>query len=146
MCEGVCFMHGDEVMRVFYINPKALLPVLMQDGSIRLMPWGRRRKQTGQLPATGWARLDAIYSGRWDKFFPKPVKIPVLSFMDRDIEGQRRWYDLQKGQFIQGLIARDGHEKRVYIVIIEPEVEDAELHHRWPRVVQRGEKSRYSFE
>jgi hypothetical protein len=66
--------------------------------------------------------------------------------MDRDIEGQHHWYDLQKGQFIQGLIAREGHERRVYIVIIEPEVEDAEQHQRWPRVVQRGEKSRYSFE
>jgi hypothetical protein len=141
MCGGVYFKHGDAVMRMFFPNPKAVLPILLQDGNIQLLAWGRRQKQQGRLPATGWARLDAIYSGRWDKFFPIPVKIPVLSFMEKDLEGQSHWYDLQKGQFIQGLIARDHNERRVYVVTIEPELEDAQIHSRWPRVVQAGEKT-----
>lgn len=143
MCGGVYFKHGDAVLRVFFPNPRAELPILMQGGNIQLLAWGRRQKQPGQLPATGWARLDAIYAGRWDKFFPIPVKIPVLSFMEKDLEGQSHWYDMQKGQFIQGLIARNNNERRVYVVIIEPELEDAQIHSRWPRVVQAGEKPFY---
>lgn len=141
MCGGVYFKHGDEVMRMYFPNPKAVLPVLTATGDIQLLPWGRRQKQPGQLPVTGWARLDSIYTGRWDKYFPKPVKIPVLSFMEKDHEGQSHWYDLQKGQYIQGLLAREGNEKRVYVVTIEPELEDAQIHSRWPRVVQKGELS-----
>lgn len=87
MCGGVYFRHGEDVLRIFYPNPKAVLPVLTGTGEIQLMPWGRRQKQPGHLPVTGWARLDSIYSGRWDKYFPVPVKIPVLSFMEKDLEG-----------------------------------------------------------
>ena len=61
--------------------------------------------------------------------------------MEKDLEGNPHWYDLQKGQYIQGLIARDGNERRVYVVTLEPEPEDQQIHSRWPRVVQNGEKS-----
>lgn len=59
--------------------------------------------------------------------------------MEKDLAGRRHWYNLQKGQFIQGVIARDGNERRIYVVTIEPEPEDANIHNRWPRVVQAGE-------
>lgn len=126
---------------MFFPNPKAALPVLKQDGQIILLPWGRRKKQTGQLPVTGWARIESIYSGKWDCFFPTPVKIPALSFMEKDFEGASHWYDLQRGQFIQGLVAKVGNERRVYVVTLEPELEMVEIHSRWPRVVQQGEDS-----
>ncbi|HEC58978.1 hypothetical protein LCGC14_0936130 [marine sediment metagenome] len=142
MCSGVYFKYGDDVLRFFYANPNAALPILTVTGKIELIAWGRRQQQSGNLPITGWAQLEAIYSGRWDKFFPTPVKIPALSFMEKDLEGHSHWYDLQKGQFIQGLLAKEGNERRVYIVTIEPELEDAQIHARWPRVVQQGEKSR----
>ena len=82
------------------------------------------------------AKIESIYCGKWERFFPKPVKIPVLSFMEKDLEGNPHWYDLQKGQYIQGLIARDGNERRVYVVTLEPEPEDQQIHSRWPRVVK----------
>lgn len=145
MCGGVHFSYGNEYMRVYFPNPQSRLPVLMSDGSVTLFPWGRRHGQTGQLPITGWARLDSIYSGKWERYFPKPVKIPALSFMEKDYEGNSHWYDMQKGQFIQGLIARLGNEHRVYVVTIEPEPEDAMIHDRWPRVVQVGEPSRHQW-
>lgn len=142
MCDGVYFRYGDDVLRFFYSNPEAVLPVLKTNGQIQLIAWGRRQKQPGKLPITGWARLSAVYAGRWDKYFPKPVKIPVLSFMEKDLKGVSYWYDLQKGQFIQGLLARGGHEKRVYIVTLQPDLkEDGQLHRRWPRIVQKGERS-----
>lgn len=140
MCGGVYFEYKDNVLRQYFPNPKAVLPVRTKDDSLILMPWGRRQKQEGNLPLGGWARLDSIYTGVWDKYFPTPIKIPALSFMEKDFEGNSHWYDLNKGQFIQGLLARHNNEQRVYVVTIEPELEDANIHNRWPRIVQFGEQ------
>lgn len=101
---------------------------------MRLLPWGRRQKQAGQLPLGGWARLDSIYAGRWDRWQPVPVKIIVKSFMEKDLEGQSHWFDLTKGLWMQGLIARIKHEQRIYVVTITPEMDEA-VHDRWPRLL-----------
>lgn len=110
MCAGVQFQHGEDFYRMFFPKPKAALPVLKQDGKGILLPWGRRKKQTGNLPVTGWSRIESIYGGEWDQYFPTPVKIPALSFMEKDFEGASHWYDLQRGQFIQRLVAKVGNE------------------------------------
>lgn len=134
MCGGVYYIHEGQESRVYFPNPKAVLPVREKDKSIVLLPWGRRKEQQGHLPMGGWARLDSIYSGRWDKWFPIPVKIPIKQFMEKDILGNSHWFDITKGQFVQGLIARDKYEQRVYVVTITPEFEDA-IHDRWPRIL-----------
>jgi hypothetical protein len=134
MCGGVYYTIEGQDIRVYFPNPKATLPVKMKKNRIELLPWGRRKDQAGILPLGGWARLDSIYAGRWDKWFPKPVKLPVKSFMEKDLEGHSHWFDLTKGQCIQGLIARDKHEQRLYVVTVTPELEDA-VHNRWPRII-----------
>jgi len=134
MCGGVYYTVAGQDIRVYFPNPKATLPVKMKDRNVELLPWGRRKEQAGVLPLGGWARLDSIYAGRWDKWFPKPVKLPIKSFMEKDLEGQSHWFDLTKGQCIQGLVARDKHEQRIYVVTITPELEDA-VHSRWPRII-----------
>jgi len=135
MCGGVYYQYQGNVLRSYFPNPKAQLPVKKKDGSIVLLPWGRRKEQQGNLPMGGWARLDSIYSGRWDKYFPKPVKVPVLSFMEKDYEGRSHWYDLIEGKYMQGLVARDNNELRIYVVTIEPEMEDSQFHDRMPRII-----------
>jgi len=134
MCGGVYYSHDGQDVRIYFPNPKALLPVITKDKKTELLPWGRRKEQKGHLPLGGWARLDSIYAGRWDKWFPVPVKLPIKQFMEKDIQGTSHWFDITKGQFIQGLIARDKYEQRVYVVTITPEFEDA-VHHRWPRIL-----------
>ena len=134
MCGGVYYTIKGQDIRVYFPNPKATLPVTMKDKSIELLPWGRRKEQAGLLPLGGWARLDSIYAGRWDKWFPKPVKLPIKSFMEKDLEGHSHWFDLTKGQCIQGLVARDKYEQRLYVVTITPEMEDA-VHNRWPKII-----------
>jgi len=134
MCGGVYYTHNGQDVRVYFPNPKALLPVRMRDGGILLLPWGRRRQQAGHLPLGGWARLDSIHAGRWDKWQPRPVKLPIRQFMEKDVEGNSHWFDLTAGKWIQGLVARDRHERRVYVVTITPETEDA-VHDRWPRIL-----------
>jgi len=54
--------------------------------------------------------------------------------METDIENHKHWYDLTQGQWIQGLVARDKHEQRLYVVTIEPELVDA-IHERWPKIM-----------
>jgi len=136
MCGGVYYTIDDQDVRVYFPNPVAKLPVKKKHGEIALLPWGRRKEQVGHLPLGGWARLDSIYAGRWDRWFPVPVKLVVKSFMEKDIEGHSHWFDLTRGQFIQGLIARDNHEQRIYVVTVTPEMEDA-VHDRWPRILSR---------
>jgi hypothetical protein len=134
MCSGICYSHDGQLVRIYFPNPKAQLPVITKSGSLRYLPWGRRQGQEGKLPLGGWARLDSIYAGRWDRWFPKSVKIPISSFMEKDIEGQSHWFDLIQGQWVQGLVAREGNEQRVYIVTVTPELSEA-VHERWPRII-----------
>ena len=134
MCGGVYYTTQNQDTRVYFPNPKALLPVKTRSNDIATLAWGRRREQAGALPLGGWARLDSIYAGRWDRWFPVPVKIQVKSFMEKDLEGHSHWFDLTKGQWIQGLVARYRYERRVYVVTIEPEMAEA-VHDRWPRIM-----------
>jgi len=134
MCDGVYYTENGRDTRVYFPNPAAQLPVAIRGGGTRRLAWGRRHGQAGGLPLGGWARLDGVYAGRWDRWFPVPVRIPVRSFMEKDLEGHGRWYDLTRGQWVQGLVAREGYERRVYVVTIEPELADA-IHARWPRIM-----------
>ena len=134
MCGGLYYSHNGQERRVSFPTPSAMLPVQTRNGSITLLPWGRRQHQAGELPLGGWARLEGIYAGRWDRWFPVPVKLPIKCFMELDIEDHECWYELAKGQWIQGLIAKEKHERRLYIVTVEPELENA-IHTRWPRIM-----------
>ena len=134
MCDGVYYAANGQDIRVYFPNPAAQLPAKTRGGGTGLLAWGRRHEQAGSLPLGGWARLDGIYAGRWDRWFPVPVKIPVRSFLEKDLEGRSHWYDLTRGQWIQGLVARDRHERRIYVVTIEPELAEA-IHPRWPRIM-----------
>ena len=50
------------------------------------------------------------------------------------MESKSHWFELPGGQWIQGLIAHNGYEQRIYVVTIEPTMEDA-IHDRWPRIM-----------
>jgi len=134
MCGGVYFIHNGVDQRVYFPNPTATLPVVLKNKEQELIPWGRREKQAGKLPLGGWARLDSVYAGKWDRYHPKPVKIQVKQFMEKDHEGNSHWFDVLEGQYIQGLIAKMDNERRVYVVTVTPELPEA-IHNRWPRIL-----------
>ncbi len=140
MCGGVRFhVDGDE-LKVYFPNPKAVLPVRQKDGSHLLVPWGRRESQPGFMPRGGWARLDSIRAGKWSQYTPIPVKIDVQAFMEKDMNNESQWYDLKDGEFIQGLIATLGNERRLYVVT---ELNEQSTHksQRWPRVISNTRAS-----
>lgn len=134
MCGGVSYRYNGDDYRHYFPNPQATLPVQLKNGTLMLLPWGRRKEQAGQLPAGGWARLDSIYAGRWNRYSPTPVKIKVSEFMEKDLERNSHWFDIKPEQWIQGLIAHKGGEQRIYVVTVESESETA-IHNRWPRLL-----------
>ncbi len=136
MCGGVQFKHEGQTFKVYFPNPQAVLPVHLKAGGHLLLPWGRRKEEPGALPAGGWARHESILAGKWDRFFPKPVRLDLEAFMEKDNQGKSHWYPLTASNAVQALVARDGDEQRVYVVTITPELPDqATIHSRWPRIV-----------
>jgi len=55
--------------------------------------------------------------------------------MEKDHNNQSHWFELEEGQFIQGLVAHYNDESRVYVVTVEPELSKQQIHDRWPRVI-----------
>jgi hypothetical protein len=133
MCHQVIFEYQNLSRKVSFASPNARLPVLTKQKEIKFMPWGRKKHQPGKLPLGGLALLESIYEGEWDRFFPKPVKLPIKSFCIRDFEDKPHWYHLSADKWIQGIIARENNEEvRVYIVTLSP---DENEFIRWPRIL-----------
>ena len=142
MCAGVEIEGQEKAARVYFPVATATLPVLMKDGSVVNLRWGARREENAgndgrrRWPEGGWARLESIKSGRWNAYEPVPVKIPARGYMEKDNEGRSHWFALESGEYIQGLVASIGEERRVYVVTIETPPQFAEVHDRWPRIVR----------
>ena len=56
--------------------------------------------------------------------------------MEKDFEGRNRWYDLLPSSCIQGLVAKDGNETRVYVVTVDPDISEKDYHDRAPRIIK----------
>jgi len=136
MCGGVQFKHEGKTFKVYFPDPQAVLPVRLKSGSHELLPWGRREGEAGVLPVGGWARHESILAGKWDRFFPKPVRLDLEAFMEKDNQGKSHWYPVIAPNAMQALVARWDDEQRVYVVTITPTLPDqAAVHSRWPRFV-----------
>lgn len=135
MTWAVRFLHdGRETLSRFEWR-RAVLPVSARRGAqLVMMQWGRRPDETGALPLGGWAKLTHIQSAAWDRFTPRPVILPVQWFTERDVAGQEKWFQVTRGQYLQGCVARLSKEQRVYVVTLDcaPGLVEYE---RWPRIV-----------
>lgn len=135
MCGGIKFIHQAEELTLYFPNPRSSLPILKKNGEISLLPWGRREKQLGRLPLGGWARLESIKKGTWDRYQVKPVKLAVKHFMEKDSQGVSHWFNLAEDEYMQGLIACYDDELRAYVVTVESETESS-IHPRRPRIIK----------
>lgn len=144
MCSGVEYELDGRRAKVYFPNPKAQLPVRRQGGGGVMVPWGARGREPaldsrlGGRPtwiAGGWARYESIQQGAWDDYKPVPARIQVLAFMEKDADEASHWFDLEPDQYIQGLLAHLGGERRIYVVTVPAPPEYARIHDRWPRLV-----------
>jgi len=137
MPEAVIFQYQHRIYTVFFSEAKAMLPVRLKSGGIKLVTWGRREQENSEMPLGGWARLNSIKTekdNRWHLYLPKPVQIPVDKFMEKDFEGKACWYEVTKGKCMQGLLAQYDSEYRLYIVTIDPE-DLSTAHYKWPHII-----------
>ena len=134
MTAAVTWLDGDIEQRVVFDAPYACLPVLTRQGERVLVPWGRRAQESGCLPVGTQAELEAIRAGAWDACFPIPVQLPLYQVLAPTISGQRQWMRLQNGECVQGLLARAGHTRRVYIVTVTDSAA-ADPTWRYPRII-----------
>ena len=110
MCGGIQYQDH----KIFFPQADARLPVKLRGGGVTWVTWGRRQKEAiGKFPNGGWARLDSIKMGKWKPWHPKPVLIPIESFLEKDHDKQSHWITLAPNMFLQGLVAERNGEQRV---------------------------------
>ena len=86
MCGGIKYQDkvGNDWV-VYFPSPKAALPVLKRNGEVEWLKWGKRKEEPDRyFTEGGWARLTSIKEGRWARFEPSPVLLPVNAFMEKD--------------------------------------------------------------
>lgn len=143
MCGGIKYNDkAGKEWKVYFPSPKAALPVIKKSGEIEWVTWGKRKEENAPyFPNGGWARLDSIKEGKWQRFHPTPVLLPVNSFMEKDHEKVSHWFDLKSDEVIQGLLAVHKDAARVYVVTTDTPQEFNYIHDRWPRVIQRNNQA-----
>ncbi len=140
MCGGVKYTDkASKAWSVNFPNPKAALPVLKKDGEVEWVTWGKRKEEVARFfPNGGWARLDSIKAGKWERYNPTPVLLPIHSFMEKDHERVSHWFDLKPDELLQGLVTSHHDQTRVYVVTIDTPPEYSYIHDRWPRIITRS--------
>lgn len=148
MCHGIEYVRDDERVVVYFDLERAELPVRKRSGAVEFLPWGARDDRylaydntPGYLlkfPVGGWAPRDAIRSGAWQKFEPLPVRVVASRFVLVDGQLGPVFFALKPGEYIQGLLARSGAQRRVYVVTVDPPAEHANKWQLWPRIVKAG--------
>lgn len=138
MCGGVKYTDKqNKIWTVYFPSPKAALPVLKKDGDIEWVIWGKRKEEDApQFPNGGWARLDSIHEGKWQRYQPKPVLLPIQSFMEKDHDKHSHWFDLKPDELLQGLLTIQNDQPRVYVVTTDTPAEYSYIHDRWPRAIK----------
>jgi len=134
MCRAVRFNFEGRKFEYYFTQYKARLPLLLQNGHCLLVTWGRRRNESGGFPFGGSIRLASIQAGQWDALQPKPVKIVIPEFMETDVMGHEHWFKVMPGQYLQGMLAQQGKQLRVYTVQLDCNAEDT-FFENWPRIV-----------
>ena len=95
-----------------------------------------------KFPIGGWAPLDQVRAGEWQRFDPRPVRILVARFLQVDVWQVPRYFALNPGEFVQGLLATLSNDTRVYIVTVPPPAEYADQEWYWPRVLPQPAANR----
>jgi len=140
MCGGIKYTDNlNKSWTVCFPSPKAALPVIKKSGDIEWVTWGKRKDEnSAYFPNGGWARLDSIKAGKWQRFNPTPVLLPVNAFMEKDHEKVSHWFEMRPNEVIQGLLTVHDDTARVYVVTTDTPPEYSYIHDRWPRVIQRS--------
>ncbi|MFZ5365107.1 MAG: hypothetical protein ACOZBH_02840 [Patescibacteria group bacterium] len=101
------FKKGDE-LEFYFWQKKPCVPI-EENGKVNLYEWGNRNNKELKMPKTGWCRAESLASGKWDWLKPKIVHVPATRGFEK-----KKWFRTPKG--IEAVLARQGKEKKVYIL------------------------------
>jgi hypothetical protein len=135
MCAGVQYIEpSGKERKIYFPNPKAALPVAHPTGELEWVKWGRRKEEQAPFVQGGWARIDSIEAGKWDRYSPQSVILAAQGFMEKDAHKVSHWIDIPSGLAIQALIVKTELDKRLYIVTEDTPPEYSWVHDRWPKL------------
>ena len=85
MCGGIKYTDNqNKPWTVYFPSPKAALPMIKNNCEVEWVTWGKRKEEyVHYFPNGGWARLDSIKLGKWQRFHPTPALLPVNAFMEK---------------------------------------------------------------
>lgn len=98
--------RGDMV-ETFFWQAKPFLPV-EENGLVHLYHWGNR-EISAALPKTGWAKIESLRDGLWDKFNPRKVLVPSAWGCEK-----KKWFKTPAG--VAAVKVRYGEIVRVYLL------------------------------
>lgn len=131
MCSGIEYQNQMHL----WSDPEVRLPVLLKDGELSWLHWGARHGIESPFFQGPCARLESIKMGKWSRFNPVAVKIPMDRYMERDAKGKPYWVKTNEAEMLQGLVATWQDERRIYVVTVETPQAFAHVQPRWPRVI-----------
>lgn len=135
MCGGVEARDAERSFKVYFPSPKAAFPVMLEGGeALGWVKWGRRKEEAGSGPQGGWARLETVERGGWDKYRPLRAFGLIDRYMEKDASRKSHWFDMQPGYGLDCLLLGEGEGRRVYVVTSTPPEAYAWIHDRWPMV------------
>lgn len=120
-----------------YPDADAALPIHDPQRGVVWIPWGRRSREHGELPVTGWLLDGGTLPEGWERYSPATVLARVARFMEMSVDGEAHWFDVEDGKSLQCVLLRHGNEQRVYVVTTES---PSARHKSWP--LTRGHRSR----
>lgn len=132
MCHRVIYDFEGQQYTVSFKNPSAKLPILLRSGKLQLLPWGKREYNFGSFPVGSSVCLDDIKMGKFDAYFPKPVKVPIKAFLVSNHEGYFKWFHLPCDKWLQGMVIRQTKNIRLYLITLPPSYFSE--YPNWPRV------------
>ena len=126
--------------------------IRLTSGAVAFYPWGTRGPTyyagdntpgwAIKFPVGGWAPLDGIRAGEWQRFEPRPVRILVTRFLQVGAFQVPRYFALLRGEFVQGLLATLSNDTRVYVVTVPEPAEYADEQWYWPRILPASDGKR----
>ena len=102
-----------KVWKVYFPNPKAALPVILNNEAVEWVKWGRRKEEQAPFVQGGWACMDSIEAGKWDRYNPQFVTLAAQSFIEKDAEKVSHWIVVPQGFAKQALVVQSGLEMRL---------------------------------
>lgn len=109
MCGGLIFKtnKNEQFITAYFPRPYTKIYGVNRELKIIEAYWGKRDEiefKDINMPKTGWARIESLEKGFWNKFEYTKVLIPAYKYMEKDKTGHSHWFMLNENEFIEAIL------------------------------------------